>query len=85
MLPLAEVREISEEILLEVLLKGYARIFPAEKRAGHVWQKEEQVQSTKAENTWHDCKEQVHKVVCRYETRKRNWGYVVCEGKEFAH
>ena len=25
---------------------------------------------------------QVHKVVCRYETRKRNWGYVVCEGKD---
>lgn len=34
MLPLAEVRVISEKILLEVLLKGYARILPAEKRAG---------------------------------------------------
>lgn len=32
--------------MFEEVLEGYARIFQAEKRASHIWQRKEQIQST---------------------------------------
>lgn len=79
--------------MFEIVLYSYVRVCQAEKRASHIWQRENYIQRYKELKIHGETENQrervtafggqIHKVVCREKTVKRNWDRAVCKREDY--